>query len=148
MLRDSLYFFINPPERQEEAMMKSRFIVLVLLAAAGIAAGPAFSETATFNCRYDSYTNEKGLHTVQDDFRLVFAVDTGKETAQVVTDKGRFNIDMLHSPNGGMTFVEMVDGGKVLTTSIDKTGKSVHSRNIILEGRISPSQYFGACSKR
>ena len=128
--------------------MKNSFMVLMLLAATGIATGPAFSETVTYTCRYDSYSNEKGLHKVQDDFRLAFAVDTGKETAQAVTDKGRFNVDMLPSPKGGMTFVEMVDGGKVLVTSIDLEGKSVHSRNIILEGRISPSQYYGTCSKR
>jgi hypothetical protein len=128
--------------------MKDGFAFLMVVALTWLATEPAFSETVTYTCRYDSYTNEKGLHKVQDEFRLSFAVDTEKETAQVVTDKGKFNIDMLPSPNGGMTFVEMIDGGKVLTTSIGLDGKSVHSRNIILEGRISPSQYYGACSKR
>jgi hypothetical protein len=55
---------------------------------------------------------------------------------------------MLYSPSGGMTFIEMIDGGKVLTTTIDPSGKSVHSRNIIVEGEILPSQYYGTCSKR
>jgi hypothetical protein len=128
--------------------MKDGFAFLMVVALTWLATEPAFSETAIYTCRYDSYSNEKGLHKVQDEFRLSFAVDTEKETAQVVTDKGKFNIDMLPSPNGGMTFVEMIDGGKVLTTSIGLDGKSVHSRNIILEGRISPSQYYGACSKR
>lgn len=128
--------------------MKNSVMVLMLLTVTGMATGPAFSETVTYTCRYDSYGNEKGVHKVQDEFRLVFAVDTEKETAQTITVKGKFNVDMLPSPKGGMTFVEMVDGGKVLTTSIDVDGKSVHSRNIILEGRISPSQYYGTCSKR
>jgi hypothetical protein len=148
MLNDSLYFLITPLGRQEEATMKNSLMVLMLLAVTGLTIGPAFSETVTYTCRYDSYSNEKGLQKVQDDFRLVFAVDTEKETAQTLTDKGKFNVDMLPSPSGGMTFVEMVDGGKVLTTSIDLNGKSVHSRNIILEGRMSPSQYYGTCSKR
>lgn len=128
--------------------MKINFMVLMWLAVTCATIGPAFSDTVTYSCRYDSYSNEKGLHKVQDEFRLAFAVDTEKETAQIITDKGKFNVDMLPSPIGGMTFVEMVDGGKVLTTSIDVDGKSVHSRNIILEGRISPSQYYGTCSKR
>jgi hypothetical protein len=122
--------------------------MVMLLFVTGLAAGPAFPETVTFTCHYDSYSDEKGLHKVQDDFRLSFAVDTEKESAQAITDKGKFNVDMLPSPKGGLTFVEMVDGGKVLTTSIDADLKSVHSRNVILEGRISPSQYYGACSKR
>jgi len=33
--------------------------------------------------------------------------------------------------------------GRVLTTTIDSSGKSVHSRNIIVEGEILPSQYYG-----
>jgi hypothetical protein len=128
--------------------VKNGFVFLLLAALTCFAHGPAFSETVTHTCRYESYNNEKGLHKVQDEFKLVFVVDTSKEVAQVVTEKGKFNVDMLPSPSGGMTFVEMIDGGKVLTTSIDAAGRSVHSRNIILEGRISPSQYYGTCSKR
>jgi hypothetical protein len=128
-------------------MKKNGGVVMFLLVTC-MAAGPAFPETVTYTCRYDTYSDEKGLHRVQDDFRLSFAVDTEKETAQTITDKGKFNVDLLPSPKGGMTFVEMVDGGKVLTTSIDADGKSVHSRNVILEGRIAPSQYYGTCSRR
>jgi hypothetical protein len=109
---------------------------------------PAFCDTVTYACRYDTYSNSKGLHDVKDEFKLVFVVDSDKQTAQIATDKGKFNVDMLPSLSGGMTFVEVIDGSKVLTTSIDLAGKSVHSRNIILEGRISPSQYYGTCSKR
>jgi hypothetical protein len=108
----------------------------------------ASCDTVTYACRYDTYSNPKGMHEVKEEFKLVFVVDNDKQTAQSVTDKGKFNVDMLPSLTGGMTFVEVVDGSKVLTTSIDSAGKSVHSRNIILEGRISPSQYYGSCSKR
>jgi hypothetical protein len=108
----------------------------------------ALCETETYSCRYESYSNEKGLHKVQDEFKLVFIVDTSSGTAQQVTDRGKFDVEMLPALNGGMTLVEMIDGGKILTTSIDKFGRSVHSRNIILEGHIAPSQYYGRCSKR
>ncbi|MCK7469257.1 MAG: hypothetical protein MZU91_14790 [Desulfosudis oleivorans] len=102
----------------------------------------------TYTCQYESYSNEKGLHKVQDEFKLVFIVDTLKGTAQRVTDRGKFAIEMLPAPNGGMTLVEIIDGGKVLSTSIDQSGRSVHSRNILLEGHVAPSQYYGRCSKR
>jgi len=62
--------------------------------------------------------------------------------------EGSFDVEMLYSPSGGMTFIEMIDGGKVLTTTIDPSGKSVHSRNIIVEGEILPLQYYGICWKR
>jgi hypothetical protein len=54
---------------------------------------------------------------------------------------------MLYSPSGGMAFIEKKSGTDVLTTSIDKRGRSVHSRNIIADGRVSPAQYYGRCTK-
>lgn len=128
--------------------MKTTFAFFLLLSFLVIAPLPAWPETVTYTCQYETYGNEKGLHKVVDDFKLVFVVDTSKEAAQLISSRGKFNVELLPAPQGGMTLVEMVDGGKVLSTSIDKFGKSVHSRNIILEGQISPSQYYGTCSKR
>lgn len=86
------------------------------------------------------------MHKVQDEFKLVFVVDTQKATAQRLTDRGKVNVEMMPAFNGGMTLVEMIDGGKILSTSIDKFGRSAHSRNIILEGQVASSQYYGKCS--
>jgi hypothetical protein len=102
----------------------------------------------TYTCHYQSYSDKKGNHKMPEDFKLVFVVDTEKEKAKTIGSKGSFDVEMLYSPSGGMTFIEMIDGGKVLTTSIDSSGKSVHSRNIIVEGEILPSQYYGTCSKK
>jgi hypothetical protein len=128
--------------------MKIPLALLMLAAFTWLLPTPALSETVTYTCRYEAYGDEKGLHKVPEEFKLVFMVDSEKQTAQVIGDKGKFNVDMLPAEKGGLTFVEMIDGGKVLATSIDGDGKSVHSRNIILEGRISPSQYYGTCSKK
>jgi hypothetical protein len=138
----------NEESPGEKMTMKTTFAFLLLLSFLVIAPLPAWPETVTYTCQYETYGNEKGLHKVVDDFKLVFVVDTSKEAAQLISSRGKFNVELLPAPHGGMTLVEMVDGGKVLSTSIDKFGKSVHSRNIILEGQISPSQYYGTCSKR
>lgn len=124
-----------------------RYGIMLLWVAAVAASAPAFAETLTYTCQYESYSNEKGLSKVQDEFKLVFVIDTAKGSAQLLTDRGRFDVEMMPALHGGMTLVEMIDGGKVLTTSIDKSGRSVHSRNIILEGHIAPSQYYGKCSR-
>jgi len=116
------------------------WVVAVMMSA------PAFGEPLTYTCRYESYSNEKGLHKVQDEFKLVFVVDSSKGSAQQLTDRGKFDVEMMPALHGGMTLVELIDGGKVLVTSIDKSGRSVHSRNIIVEGHIAPSQYYGKCS--
>lgn len=130
--------------------MSAKTHVGIILFSIALAMAPpsALGETVTYTCQYESYSNEKGLHKVQDEFKLVFIVDNLKGTAQQVTDRGKFAIEMLPAPNGGMTLVEIIDGGKVLSTSIDQSGRSVHSRNILLEGHVAPSQYYGRCSKR
>jgi hypothetical protein len=119
---------------------------MLLSVVALMASTHAFGDPLTYTCRYESYGNEKGLHKVQDEFKLVFIVDASKGSAQQLTDRGKFDVEMMPALHGGMTLVELIDGGKVLTTSIDKSGRSVHSRNIIVEGHIAPSQYYGKCS--
>jgi hypothetical protein len=108
----------------------------------------AAGDTVTYSCSYDSYSNEKGLHKVQDTFKLVFTVDKAREKARSVGPNGPIDVELLYSPEGGLTFVEAIEGGKVLVTSIDRHEKSVHSRNVILQGRVASSQYYGSCSKR
>lgn len=125
---------------------KMRFGIILLAAVLTTTSTAALGETVTYTCRYESYSNEKGMHKVQDEFKLVFVVDTQKATAQRLTDRGKINVEMMPAFNGGMTLVEMIDGGKILSTSIDKFGRSAHSRNIILEGQVASSQYYGKCS--
>jgi hypothetical protein len=126
--------------------MKVMLAVLTVIALAVCPAAAA--DTVTYTCSYDSYSNEKGLHKVQDTFKLVFTVDKTRETARSVGTSGPIDVELLYSPEGGLTFVEAIEGGKVLVTSIDRQEKSVHSRNIILQGRVASSQYYGSCSKR
>ncbi len=128
--------------------MKVMLAVLSLIGLAVFPAAAAGAETVTYTCTYDSYSNEKGLHKVQDAFKLVFTVDKTRETARSVGPNGPIDVELLYSPEGGLTFVEAIEGGKVLVTSIDRQEKSVHSRNIILQGRVASSQYYGSCSKR
>jgi hypothetical protein len=128
--------------------MKVMLAVLTVIAVAVCPAAAAGADTVTYTCSYDSYSNEKGLHKVQDAFKLVFTVEKDREKARSVGPNGPIDVELLYSPEGGLTFVEAIEGGKVLVTSIDRSQKSVHSRNIILQGRVSSSQYYGECSKR
>jgi hypothetical protein len=127
-----------------------RSAVMVLMLSGFLCLTPSFAlcDSITYTCLYQSYSDRKGNHKMPEDFKLVFAVDTATETAKTIGSKGSFDVEMRNSPAGGMTFIEMIDGGKILTTTIDASGKSVHSRNVIVEGEIFPSQYYGTCSKK
>jgi hypothetical protein len=109
----------------------------------------ALCDSVTYTCRYQKYADAKGVHNSEDDLKLVFLVDRSKETAKMLSGAGRsdVNVDMLYSPSGGMAFIEKKSGADVLTTSIDTRGRSVHSSNIIVDGQVSPAQYYASCTK-
>mgnify|MGYP001812791690 CR=1 FL=1 len=48
----------------------------------------------------------------------------------------------------GWSFLEYLPTGAVQTTTISKSGKSVHSRHSMIGNDMVPSQYYGACSVR
>jgi len=109
----------------------------------------ALCDSVTYTCHYPTYADDNGVHKPEDDLKLVFLVDSSNETAKIVSPDGRsdVNVDMIYSPSGGMAFIEKKTGADVLTTSIDKRGRSVHSRNVLVDGHISPAQYYGRCTK-
>jgi hypothetical protein len=45
----------------------------------------------------------------------------------------------------GNTFQETLASGAVQTTTITKSGSSVHSRHTMMNGKLVPSQYYGTC---
>jgi hypothetical protein len=130
--------------------MKSALTIIMLSAFLSMAPIHGLCESETYTCYYQTYADEKGVHKSEDDLKLIFLVDSSKEAAKIVSSDGKsdVNVDMIYSPSGGMAFIEKKSGADVLTTSIDKRGKSVHSRNIIVDGQISPAQYYGRCTKK
>ena len=130
--------------------MKSALTIIMLSAFLSMAPIHALCDSVTYTCHYQTYADDKGVHKSEDDLKLVFLVDSSKETAKMVSSDGKsdVNVDMIYSPSGGMAFIEKKSGADVLTTSIDKRGRSVHSRNIIVDGQISPAQYYGRCTKK
>jgi hypothetical protein len=122
------------------------FSMSVLLALAPI---HGLCASVTYTCHYRAYADAKGVHDSENNLKLVFIVDSVKETAKISgsDDGSDVNVDMIYSPSGGMAFIEKKGGADVLTTSIDKHGRSVHSRNVIVDGQVSPTQYYGRCTK-
>jgi len=129
--------------------MNSALTILMLLVLIALTPIHGLCASVTYTCRYQTYADDKGVHNAEDNLNLVFIVDSVKETAKIGGSDGRsdVNVDMIYSPSGGMTLIEKKSGADVLTTSIDKHGRSVHSRNVIVDGQLSPTQYYGRCTK-
>ena len=112
--------------------------------AAWLISSTTWAETTTFKCEYPSYANEEGLHSVESEFVLTFLVDFDTGKGYILGNVGSSEISILQS-DGGMSFIEVTAVGNVMTTTMDDSGKSVHSRNSVMFGELLPSQYYGSC---
>jgi len=97
----------------------------------------------SYICNYDSYSDEEGNHKVGKEFVLTFIVDSENKKAYIVGNQGSEEVATIPHKIGGVSFVEVTGSGNVMSTAIDTTGNSVHSRNTSLGGELVPSQYYG-----
>ena len=103
------------------------------------------SSTITFTCDYQLIASEDGLKKPSSEFMLRFVVDTNKNNAYMLGNLGSTEVTIISTGAEGVTFVEVTDTGNVMTTTITKSGDSVHSRNSVVLGDLVPSQYYGKC---
>jgi hypothetical protein len=99
----------------------------------------------TLVCDYKTYSNESGKHPVKDKFGLTFIVDTEKGNAYILGSQGSDEVMMIPCSQGGFSFIEITSAGNVTVTTVDSTGKSVHSRNMVIHRELVPTQYYGKC---
>ena len=100
--------------------------------------------TTIILCRYDKFASVQKVDKTTEIFQLTFSVDKETSHAQVMR-KNDISDVKLYPTGGGFTFIEINERGNVLTTTVDIHGKSVHSRNTILDGELIPSQFYGTC---
>ena len=80
--------------------------------------------------------------TAQSPLRFEFLVDATGHAFAV----GRFVAPIkVISGDSAITFLEVLKTGAVHTTTINKRGKAVHSRDTFIAGELVPSQNYGNC---
>ena len=104
----------------------------------------AFAETSTYICNYTSYSNQQGNHKVKNKFELTFLLDNKTGKSYLLGNNGSSEVELFESTDR-LAFMEITQSGNVMTTAIDSLLNSVHSRNLIIAGKIFPSQYYGKC---
>jgi len=106
----------------------------------------AYSEAQTIICNYSSYSDDNGTYKLKEKLVLTFIVDKIKNVAHIRGIEGTDRVAMIPSAVGrGISFIEITAAGNVMTTTIDSIGESVHSRNIIINGKIAPTHCYGEC---
>lgn len=99
-------------------------------------------------CAYTEFSSPDGLKKVSKPFELTFLV-TKKESgsALMIGNVGTTKVVLFTAPSRA-SFLEITDTGNLMTTAVDASLNSVHSRNTILGDHLVPSQYYGKCEMR
>lgn len=96
-----------------------------------------------YTCLYSTMKSPTANSGKGMEFSFVLDELTGK--AVIVGNAGMNDVE-VYAGQDGVTFLERIPTGAVQTTTIDKFGSSVHSRNTIMEdGKLFPSQFYGTC---
>jgi hypothetical protein len=98
-----------------------------------------------WTCSYPIVSNP-GAIVREQDFTVGFSVDNATGNAVATRENVTVGVDIF-TEGGGVTFVERRLSGSARITTIDRWGSSVHSRHMILEGRLVPSQSYGRCTE-
>jgi hypothetical protein len=124
------------------SLVRSLFLALgttVLLLAPN-----AEAKLLRWSCTYPIVANPNGAFRHQE-YSVEFTFDNATGKASVIRESGS-NGAALFTGIDSLTFLEKLDADTVRTTTIDKSGASVHSRHVILGGKLVPSQSYGRCA--
>jgi hypothetical protein len=104
----------------------------------------ALAQTGTYVCNYTTYSDATGNHKVKSSFSLTFIVDKSSNKSYMLGILGTTEVVMIRSIDQ-IAFIDKTGTGNLMTTSITSNLTSVHSRNTVILGELTPSQYYGKC---
>lgn len=103
----------------------------------------SLSAITSLECKFDKYADETGIHN-QSPVDVTIRIYDNKD-AYAIGNNGKEKVS-FHKNKDLMTFTEVTHNGSVNTiTTYRKTGKAVYSRNVLLMGKLFPSQHYGEC---
>lgn len=123
-------------------------LLVVVLSVFGVAAKVKHT---TFTCEFKNYATEKG--SFSDDI-MRFSLVTNDHNGTFIR-KGKKGVYGGNTIKGdkGLSFVEVSKRGNITITTMsslssgEEDQKSVHSRNILFDGKLMASQYYGTCQR-
>jgi uncharacterized protein YuzE len=120
---------------------------LTILSVLALACVPALADPITFICDYPVWSDSTGRHLSDKRFTLTFVVDAEADKAYMLGNNGSERVSVVKR-EGQVSFIELTSTGNVMTTTIAGDLKSVHSRNSVVVGDLTPSQYYGTCQAK
>lgn len=102
--------------------------------------------TITKVCTFDRTASPDGFKKMGEPFVLTFMTDTDTKKTYVVGNNGSEAVRVQPQGQGlGVSFIELTMTGNLMVTTVDDYGTAVTSRNVIMMGKLYPSQMYGKC---
>jgi len=126
--------------------MKNILLVL-LLSVFGVAAE---KRQTTYACEFPTYGTQKGAFKSDPVVRFTIVSNDSNGTYTLRGTTGQSTGNIIKGEKG-LSFIKVTKLGNITTTTItnvppyDKDQTAVHSRNILADGKLLASQYYGTC---
>lgn len=108
----------------------------------------SWAKTETYSCLYSSFSNGQIIKKTMDPSPMNFITDdsVGKAYMMMERDKSVRELQ-LYVRKMYVAFLEITPTGNLVTTTIDSKLNVVHSRNVVIEGKLGVTQFYGKCTK-
>lgn len=111
------------------------------LAALALSAAPAMAES--LRCDFDRVCDAEGCRSTAYELRLEWEAEDGRFT----DGAGRSGDVTVAEMEAFWHFIEIMDRGDLVLTSVAEGGAAVHSKHALLGGALTPTQYHGRCRR-
>lgn len=116
---------------------------LLMAALLSVPMASAEARAPQWTCVYPTVANPAGAFK-DHSLALTFNIDESGKLATVTGASGTHAVEVFAGTEG-LTFIDRLKTGAIQVTTIDSSGKSVHSQHTLLNGLLVPSQSYGKC---
>ena len=102
---------------------------------------PAAAES--LRCGFDRVCDAEGCRSTSFELRLDWEGEDGRFT----DGAGRSGDVTVAEMEAFWHFIEIMERGDLVLTSVAEGGVAVHSKHALLGGKLAPTQYHGACRR-
>lgn len=108
-----------------------------------LAAGPAGADVIALSCAFPDVCGAN-LRCADGALTLRYEVDRASRAVALVEGDARIGVSVAQG-EAAISFHTHLPTGGFHSTTVTAGGAAVHSRHMVIEGRLAPSQHYGTC---
>lgn len=110
-----------------------------------LSCGPAMADRFLLSCDFPEACGAN-LTCGNGALRLVYEVDRANRAVVLVEGDARIGVSAAQG-EAALSFHTHLPTGGFHSTTFTASGAAVHSRHMVIEGQLAPSQHYGTCAE-